>query len=132
LGVTDGDTIRVLKDGKEVKIRLEGIDAPERGQDFGNKAKEFTSEKVFGKEIEIREAGTDRYGRTLARVYVSGKDLSLELVRNGLAWHFKRYSSDTTLARAELDARFRRVGLWSQPNPVAPWDFRYSRVKGRK
>src|SRR5205809_7046087 len=98
IGVTDGDTIVVLRDRSSIKVRLEGIDSPERGQDFGQKAKQFTSGLVFGQTVEIRPVGEDRYGRTVARVIVDGKDVSEELLKAGLAWHFKKYSKDHDLA----------------------------------
>jgi micrococcal nuclease len=125
VGVTDGDTIGVLKDGKEIKIRFDGIDCPEMGQDFGNKAKRFTSDLVFGKVVEVRQKDIDKYGRTVARIIVDGKDVSLELVKAGLAWHYKQYSSDAELAGAETVARSNEDGLWAMKNPVAPWDFRH-------
>ena len=125
VSVADGDTITVLKDRQQIRIRLDGIDCPEGGQDFGTRAKQFTSSLVFGRDVEIEPRDTDRYGRTVARVFVAGKDVSLELVTAGLAWHFKRYSSDATLARAEVEARNERRGLWAHPHPVPPWDFRH-------
>jgi len=123
VGDADGDTITVLSPvTNQVKIRLEGIDCPEGGQDFGNRAKQFTSALVFGKQVEVRPTGQDRYGRTLARVFVDGKDLSLELVKFGMAWHFKRYSDEQLLADAETLARKQGVGLWARPIP--PWEYR--------
>jgi len=121
VGVHDGDTISVMKAGVAVKIRLEGIDCPELGQDFGTRAKQFTSGMVFGKDVQVKEYNLDMYGRMVARVYVEGKDLCLELVKVGLAWHYKRYSSDPVLADAEVEARKAKAGLWSMPNPVPPW-----------
>lgn len=130
VGVTDGDTIRVIHAGRAVKIRLEGIDCPEMGQDFGTRAKQFTSSMVFGKEVQIREVTTDRYGRTVARVYVGNLDVCLELVNAGLAWHYKHYSSDPVLARAEEEARVAKRGLWSMPNPIPPWEWRRAHRRG--
>ena len=124
IGVSDGDTISVMKAGRAVKIRLEGIDCPELGQDFGTRAKQFTSGMVYGKDVEVKEYGRDIYRRIVARVYVEGKDLCLELVKAGLAWHFKKYSSDPVLAEAEGQARKQKVGLWSMPTPIPPWEFR--------
>jgi endonuclease YncB( thermonuclease family) len=106
-----------MKAGRAVKIRLEGIDCPELGQDFGTRAKQFTSGMVFGKDVEVKEDNLDMYGRMVARIYVEGKDLCLELVRAGLAWHYKHYSSDPVLAEAEEEARKAQKGLWSMPNP---------------
>ena len=126
VGVTDGDTVSVLKAGKAAKIRLEGIDCPEMGQDFGTRAKQFTSELVFGKQVQVKEYYPDRYGRMVARVLVGGQDVSRELVRAGLAWHYKRYSKDPVLAEAEAEARRAEVGLWSMPSAVPPWEWRKS------
>lgn len=124
VGVSDGDTISVMKAGRAVKIRLEGIDCPELGQDFGTRAKQFTSALVFGKDVEVKEYSRDIYRRTVAGVFVEGQDLSLALVKAGLAWHFKKYSSDPALAEAEEQARKAKTGLWSMPNPVPPWEWR--------
>ena len=125
VGVTDGDTVVVLNDGKEVKIRLQGIDCPETGQDFGKKAKQFASAMVFDKNVEVKEDGKDKYGRTLGTVIVAGKNLNLELVKAGLAWHYKQYSTDKELADAENKAKEAMLGLWGMNNPVPPWIFRH-------
>ena len=124
VGVIDGDTISVMHSGKPVKIRLEGIDCPEMGQDFGTRAKQFTFMLVFGKDVEVREYYPDRYGRMVARILVGGQDVSVELVKAGLAWHYKKYSSDPVLAEAEVEARRAKVGLWSMPGAVPPWEWR--------
>ncbi len=125
VGVADGDTITVLRDKTSIKIRLYGIDCPEkRGQAFGKKAKQFTSKMVFGKHVEIKPVDQDRYGRTVAWVYVDGKNLNEELVKAGLAWHYKKYSSDQSLANMENQARKIKIGLWVDPEAIAPWTFR--------
>src|SRR5205809_7142993 len=126
VGVIDGDTIDVLRNGRAVRIRLEGIDCPEREQAFSAGAKQFTSELVFGKTVTVKVKEPDRYGRLVARVIAEGKDVSRELVKAGLAWHFKKYSSDPELAKLEDKAREARVGIWSMPNPAPPWDFRHN------
>lgn len=125
VGVTDGDTLTVLKGRVPVKIRLDGIDAPERRQPFGRAAKSALARLVYDKQAQVRGTDLDRYGRLLARVQVDGNDASLYLVRLGLAWHFKKYSDDAELATAERSARMRRLGLWSVPAPEPPWDFRH-------
>jgi micrococcal nuclease len=125
IGVTDGDTIEILRDHNSIKVRLEGVDCPELGQDFSQKAKQFTSGLVFGKTAEIRPAGNDRYGRLIARVVVDGKDVSEQLLVAGLAWHFKKYNKDQDLAELERKASVERIGLWSSSNPIAPWDYRH-------
>lgn len=128
--ITDGDTIVVLtKDKKQVKIRLEGIDCPESNQDFGNRAKQLVSDLCFGKEVTIVKSGEDNYGRTLAFVFAGDVNVNKELIKQGMAWHYKKYNTDKELARLEEQARKNKIGLWSQPNPVAPWDFRKNRKK---
>jgi micrococcal nuclease len=124
VGVSDGDTISVMKAGKAMKIRLEGIDCPELGQDFGTRAKQFTSALVFGRDVQVKKYYPDEYSRMVARVSVGGQDVSLELIRAGLAWHYKKYSSNRALAEAEDRARKAKQGLWSMPNPVPPWEYR--------
>jgi micrococcal nuclease len=125
VGISDGDTITVLRGATPVKIRLDGVDCPESGQDFGRRAKQFTSALVFGKTVTVGSGGVDRYGRRIARVDADGQDVSLALVKAGLAWHYKQYSNDPVLARAEVAARAQRAGLWSEPNAMAPWTFRH-------
>ncbi len=131
IGISDGDTITVLKDKTQFKIRLYGIDCPEKGQAFSNKAKQFTSKMVFKKQVEIKPVTKDRYGRTVAWVYVEGKSLCEELLKAGLAWHYKKYSTDQVLSVLEIKARKEKVGLWSDKNAIAPWDYRRSRKKAK-
>ncbi len=100
MGITDGDTITVLREGQPVPVRLEGIDCPERGQDFGTRAKQATSDLAFGETFQVEVRDHDRYGRIVGRVFVGDTDVSLALVEQGLAWHFKRYSSEAALASA--------------------------------
>ena len=104
MGVTDGDTIKVLRDGRAVTVRLEGIDCPEAGDDFSTKAKNFTSSLVFGKTVTVRVKETDQYGRLVSRVLVGDQDVSVQLIQTGLAWHYTHYSSDPVLAQAEKTA----------------------------
>lgn len=127
VGVHDGDTITVIQGRQQTRIRLEGIDAPELGQAFGQAAKRRTATLVFARDVVIRPKELDRHGRLVARVVVDREDVSLVLVQDGLAWHFKRYSGDEALARAEDQARRGRRGLWQEPNPIPPWDFRRRR-----
>ena len=128
IGVSDGDTVTVLRDKTPVKIRLNGIDCPETGQPFGSRAKEETSELVFGKSVRVIRRDTDRYGRTVADVYLSdGRMLNQELVRSGFSWWYRKYApNDGTLSKLEDEAKAMKRGLWSQPGAVAPWDWRNS------
>ncbi len=130
VGVTDGDTISVMREGKAEKVRLYGIDCPEVGQPFATKAKQATSDYVFGKEVTVKSAGKDRYGRTIGVVLLpNGSGLNVALVNGGLAWHYKAYSKEKALADYEVKAREAKRGVWSQDSPVAPWDFRKDRKR---
>ncbi len=127
IGIADGDTITVLTaDKTQHRIRLNGIDAPETGQDFGSRAKQAASELAFGKTVTIQPHGTDRYGRTIANVTLAdGKVLNREMVKQGMAWWYRKYApNDSELAKLETEAKHARNGLWSQPNPISPWDWR--------
>ena len=132
VGVHDGDTITGLdEDKKQLKIRLDAIDAPELGMPFGQASRKALSEKVFGKQVEVIVKTKDRYGRTVGHVLLDKRDMNLEMLEEGMAWHYAHYDHNKRLAEAEKEARGDRVGLWSDPNPVAPWDWRASgRLKG--
>ncbi|MBN1279896.1 MAG: thermonuclease family protein [Chlorobiaceae bacterium] len=123
--VADGDTITILhNDNKQEKIRLYGIDAPEKSQPFGRKARKYTSSLVFGKQVLIRTMDRDRYGRNVAWVYVGEKNINAELVKAGYAWHYRKYSNDRQLQQLEEEARNARRGLWRDAKPVPPWKYR--------
>jgi micrococcal nuclease len=134
VGISDGDTITVLKaDKTRVKIRLHGIDAPETGQDFGSRAKQAASEMAFGEDVTIRPVDTDRFGRTVAVVMLpNGKSLNREMVEKGMAWWYRQYApKDRELERLEFEAKAAKRGLWDQPNPIAPWDWRHNKGEAR-
>ncbi|MGC8792228.1 MAG: thermonuclease family protein [Bryobacteraceae bacterium] len=126
--ILDGDTIEVLKDGRPVRVRLYGIDCPERGQAFGTVARRFTGDLAFSQNVILRTHGTDRYGRLLADVILpDGRVLNQELVRAGLAWWYREYAPEAReLAALESEARAARRGLWADPHPIPPWEFRRS------
>jgi micrococcal nuclease len=125
IGIHDGDSITVLNESNlQIKIRLDGIDCPELKQDFGTKARQYTSTLCFNKQVIIKKTGTDRYGRTLALVYVGRLCLNTELVRVGLAWHYKKYNKEEIYSKFEKHARLNKMGLWSHNNPIPPWEFR--------
>lgn len=134
-GIMDGDTVKVRREGVQVAVRLEGIDAPERKQAFGAKAKEALGKLLEGKEVRLVETGKDRYGRTLGRLLVAGSpegvptDVCVEMVRLGFAWHFTRYNRDADLAAAQREAVKAKRGLWADKDPVAPWVFRKTKKK---
>jgi endonuclease YncB( thermonuclease family) len=131
VGVTDGDTITLLSPGNvQEKIRLSGIDAPEKGQPFGDASKRNLSDLVFDKEASVDWHKRDRYGRVVGVVRVDGRDVGLCQIKSGLAWHFRRYQNEQSLddrlvyLHAEEVAREARVGLWADAAPMAPWDWR--------
>jgi micrococcal nuclease len=130
IGVYSGDTIVISTNSiKQLKIRLEGIDCPELEQEYGDSAKMTTVGLCFKKEVRIDKVGIDTYGRTLAFVYVGDVCLNKELIRLGMAWHYKEYNADPEMARLEDEARNNKVGLWRQPSPKSPWDFRHDKKK---
>jgi|SRR5690554_271384 len=125
IGVKDGDTVVLLIDGKETTVRLAHIDCPEKRQDFGTKAKQFVSDLCFGKNVVLNQQGTDRYKRIIGEIILeNGVNINKELVKNGLAWHYKKYSKDDTYAQLESHARTNKIGIWSHPNPIEPWRWR--------
>jgi micrococcal nuclease len=125
VSVADGDTLTVRVGRHTEKIRLYGIDCPERHQAFGARARRATRELTDGGPVRAEVIGRDEYGRLLAEVFLAdGRSLNRELVRRGLAWWYRRYSTDATLAALEAEARAARRGLWAEPHPVPPWEFR--------
>lgn len=130
--ILDGDTFELLTAEKRlIKIRMNGIDAPEKKQAFGEKSKDYLGSLCFGKTINVDSIGTDRYKRILGVAYTPTQtDINAEMVKAGLAWHYVRYSKDQQLAAAERAARAAKRGLWVDPHAVAPWEFR--QVKRRK
>ena len=126
VGVYDGDLLTLLVNKKEIKVRLAAIDTPERrgGQPFSKAAKQFLSDSVFGKTVQIQKVGDAGWDRDLGYVVADGVNVNAELIKQGLAWHYKEYSDDETLARFELDAREAKRGLWVDVEPVPPWEFR--------
>jgi len=125
VSVHDGDTLTVLIEHRQVRVRLTEIDAPELGQPFGTRARQSLSELCFGKTATLDVRGHDRYRRTLAQVTCSGTDANTEQVRRGLAWTYARYTkSDSPLFAIQQTARIEHRGLWSDPAPTAPWKWR--------
>ena len=134
--VTDGDTIVVLDSANaQHKIRLQGIDAPERKQAFGTKSKEHLSDSVAGKFVVVDYDKRDRYERILGKVLLSDEDMNLEQIRAGLAWHYKKYQKDQApsdrelYSDAEVEAREAKRGLWYDSEPAPPWEYRKSKRK---
>lgn len=129
VGVKDGDTIEVFYDGQAYTIRLANVDCPEKVQAFGQAAKKFTSAFCFGKEVTVTTRGTDQYKRLIGIVTVGGVSLNRELVKNGYAWCYTKYSDDAELPVLETLARNNKLGLWADEQPIPPWNFRKERKR---
>jgi len=129
--VRDGDSMEIRSDGQNVRVRVFGVDAPERGQPWSARAKSFTAGLVGNQEVVVEVKDVDRYGRKVGEVVLAdGRDLGHELLREGLAWYYRRYANDPSLEKLEADARAAKRGLWSEPHPVPPWKFRSDRRAG--
>lgn len=127
VSISDGDTLTVLKGGREqVKVRLSDIDTPEGGQPYGSRARAELSELAFGRDVRVAVRDTDRYGRTVGRVFVGSFDVNAEMVRRGAAWVYRQYSSDAALLALEAEAKAAKKGLWALPDAerVPPWEWR--------
>ena len=128
VGVHDGDSMTLLidtPDGKrQSKIRLDAIDAPEVGQPFSNRSKQALSGMVFDKDCTVESLGPDKYGRVIGRVTVGGKDVNAAMLEGGMAWHFARYDDRKSMADRHEAARKACVGLWADPKPIPPWEWR--------
>jgi len=124
VAVHDGDTITVLASGRGIRVRLVGIDAPERGQPFSNASRHALEALVAGRDVRVVERGRDGYGRVLGRVYAGAVDVNAEQVRSGYAWVFRRFAVDATLLALEAEAKAAQRGLWRERKPVPPWTWR--------
>ena len=127
VGVTDGDTIKVVRtDHEQVKIRLSGIDCPERAQPWGSQATQAASDLVAGQPVTIQVMDIDRYGRTVGRVFVDGVNINRRLVAAGHCWTYVRYALDQHLFVLQVQAQAARIGLWQLPESerVPPWEWR--------
>ena len=129
--IADGDTITVLDaNNTQHKIRLQGIDAPEKAQAFGQRSKQSLHQLVHSKPVSVEYQKKDKYGRTVGKVVFNGLDVCLEQIKLGMAWHYKQYESEQTkedreiYAQAELSARANAIGLWKDKQPIPPWEYR--------
>ena len=136
VGVADGDTITVLDANKvQHKIRLAGIDAPEKKQTFGQRSKESLSELAFDKTVTVETDKRDKYGRQVGKLLVNGQDVNLVQVERGMAWFYRKYQreqspNDRMLYEAAEDAaRADKRGLWRDADPMPPWEFRHNKIK---
>jgi endonuclease YncB( thermonuclease family) len=136
VGIADGDTLTLL-DARNAqhKIRLSGIDSPEKGQPFGHACKKSLSDLAYGRVVAVESNKLDRYGRVIGKVLVNSQDVNLEQVRRGCGWHYKKYQNKQILDdrlsynAAEESAKASKVGLWADNEPMPPWDWRKARRK---
>jgi endonuclease YncB( thermonuclease family) len=136
VGIADGDTLTLLDaTNTQHKIRLAGIDSPEKSQPFGQHCKKSLSDLAYDRVATVETTKLDRYGRVIGKVLVDGQDVNLEQVRLGCGWHYKKYQNEQNLDdrlsynAAEESARMSKVGLWADSDPVPPWDWRKARRK---
>ncbi len=136
VGVADGDTVTVLNASRQQhKIRLMGIDAPEKKMPYGNKSKQSLSDLVFDRQVQVEYNKKDRYGRTLGKLIVNGVDANLAQIKAGMAWHYKQYQREQSVAdrsayaQAEEEARTSMRGLWKDTDPMPPWNWRKQQKK---
>jgi endonuclease YncB( thermonuclease family) len=139
VAIADGDTITLLDSANtQHRIRLEGIDAPESHQAFGEQSRLSLSEMIFGKDVSVSYQKVDQYGRLVGKIILDGKDINFEQVKAGMAWHYKFYEDEQTpedrtlYAQAEAEARAARRGLWQDPNPTEPYQFRKEEKRERQ
>lgn len=126
VGIADGDTLTCLTTSKQqIKVRLNQIDAPEKKQAFGNAAKKKLSALVFQKPVLLKTEGKDKYGRTIAEVFSNGQNINKQMVSSGYAWAYRKYLKDSQYLQLENQARASSLGLWSEPNPIYPSEFRH-------
>lgn len=127
ISIKDGDTVIVLDTlNNQTTLRLAEVDCPEKNQPFGTKAKQFTSEQIYMKTIKYVVTDTDKYGRSIAMIYygTDNKYLSAEIIKAGMGWHYKKYSTSKDLAEFEIAARKNKTGLWIDSNPIEPSEWR--------
>ena len=126
LSVTDGDTLTVLVNGSKEKVRLTGIDCPESDQPFGSQATQLATQLALEKMVTVTDWGRDKYRRMLGEIVLpDGRLLNQELVREGFCWWYRKYAAgDRTLERFETEAKEAKRGLWAEPNPMPPWEWR--------
>lgn len=123
--IADGDTITVLCPSNiQTKVRLVRIDAPEKKQAFGEVSRKHLASMIAGKDVRLEWQSRDKYGRILGEVYAGTTNVNLRMVADGLAWHYRNFDNTAEYAQAEKEARAKKIGLWKDKEPIAPWEFR--------
>lgn len=131
IGVGDGDTYDILVNKTKVRIRMNAIDAPERGMPYYQVSKKHLYALIFNKMVNVEVIEKDRHGRIIANTYLDTLDISAEMLKNGMAWHYKKYNQTKLYSQLEIDAKKNKFGLWQDKNPIAPWEIRKIRRSGR-
>lgn len=133
IGISDGDTFRLLAEGNEtVRVRLYGIDAPEKGQDYATQSQQKLSSLIFSKQVRVQQKNKDRYGRVVGVAFADDININEEMLRSGLAWHYRQYDKNDEWARLQSEAQRKRVGLWNKPSPTPPWEWRKDKREQRQ
>lgn len=131
--VSDGDTIKILTEqNKQIKIRFNAIDCPEKKQDWGNKARGALSRIVAGEIVKVIKTDVDRYKRIVGNVFFKDENINKRLVSDGHCWVYRKYNKDPSMLDLEEQARNKELGLWKLPNPIPPWEFRKIQREKRK
>jgi endonuclease YncB( thermonuclease family) len=124
VGISDGDTFTILVNDSSIKVRLHGIDSPEKKQAFGNESKQVLSDLIFNKEVLIQSKGHDRYGRLIGIAFIDSICINEFMLRNGYAWHYLKYDSNPNWSKLESEAKNLKLGIWNDSLQVRPWDWR--------
>lgn len=133
VAVIDGDTYDVVLNGVQTRVRIHGIDAPERGMPFYKASKEYLKDLIIGKVLRVEPTDTDRYGRMVANAFLEdGRNVGELMIRNGFAWHYTKYNQDKAFALAQEYAMQYHLGLWQDKNPTPPWEYRKEKRKNKK
>lgn len=133
IGISDGDTFRVLTERNEtVKVRLYGIDAPEKGQDYGTQSQQQLSSLIFSKPIRVEQKNKDRYGRVVGIAFVDDLNVNEEMLKSGMVWHYRQYDKNERWASMQRDAQAQKAGLWNKQSPTPPWEWRKEKRDGKQ
>lgn len=131
IGVSDGDTYNILVNKTTVRMRMNAIDAPERGMPYYKVSKKYLSDLIFKKMVKVEVVDTDRYGRKIVNTTLDSLDISAEMIKSGMAWHYKQHNQDKQYAQFEIDAKTNKRGIWQDKSPIAPWEIRKIRRSGQ-
>jgi endonuclease YncB( thermonuclease family) len=132
ISIADGDTFTMLVDQKNIRVRLHGIDCPEKSQDYEKVAKDHIASLIAGKMVEVRTKNIDRYRRQIGIVFIKGVNVNEALLKNGLAWHFKKYDKNAAWAELENKAKSQKLNIWSIASPTSPWEWRKNKAALKK